>query len=95
MDDAKIKQLMTEVMEEQRDTFWVAPKQHFLDHEQMKHCRENQEEWMENHEFVSEVRVKKKIVESTGLKVFVVAACSSVLAFLGWLFDLFTFKVGG
>ena len=84
-----IKEVMTEVMVRERDTFWVEPKKHFLDHEQMKECREHKDEWVENHEFISDVRKRKEMIENTGLKVFVVAVCTSILGWLGWVFDLF------
>lgn len=95
MEPQEIKKLMTEVMEEQHEKFWVSAETHYLDHQQMKDCRTHKEEWMDNHEFVSGIRRTKATVESTGLKVFVVAVCTSILGFLGWLFDVFTFKIGG
>lgn len=83
-----MREVMTEVMVRERDTFWVEPKKHFLDHEQMADCRNHKDEWIANHGFVSDVRKKKEQVEDTGLKVFVTAICASIIGFVGWFFDI-------
>lgn len=73
---AAIRTVLLELMEEKR-SFWVPPEQHFLDHDMLGRCREQQAQWRKNHEFVAAVREGAGTVR----KVAIGTCVSSLVAF--------------
>jgi len=70
---AEIKELMHEVMEEQRRNFWVEPEQHFLDHDMLKSCRQDRETWRKNHDFITGVREASGTAKKAGIGFIITA----------------------
>jgi hypothetical protein len=66
-DEDKIRRaIRDEIHEYFKDApFVVAMEEHFLHHQQMKECAINREEWMSNHNFVSEMRKDIRLVRRT------------------------------
>ncbi len=81
---AVVREAVAEAVQAERQQLWVDPEQHFLDHEMLRRCRENSEEWRRNHEFVAGLREGAEIMRKTGWRV----AATSALTFLAvsvWL----------
>jgi len=88
MDDQSLRELIREAVRdavvEERKALWVEPEQHFLDHEMLRQCRENSDEWRRNHEFVASLRQGADVMKRTGWRM----AATSVVTFLAagaWL----------
>lgn len=79
-----VKMAVAEVLKAERDEFWVAQPQHYLDHQMIAQCKARQEEWRLNHEFISSVRSGAAV----GRKAGIVLAVTAGLSFIGgavWL----------
>jgi len=82
---ADIKAAVHEVIEEQRQNFWVEPEEHWRHHEQLRMCVISKPEWEENHRYVSDLRRMGGHVKRVGLGASVVAAVAWMLKSLfGW-----------
>jgi hypothetical protein len=81
--EERISELVSEAVKEalkaDRDEFWISQPQHFLDHQMLAQCRQGQEEWRKNHEFISSVRQGM----GWGKKAGVVATVLAALTFIG------------
>jgi len=60
--------------------FYVPNPQHFMDHEQLKECRERQDLWRQNHEWVAAMRTGEATAKKTGIKIIVGAFVTFVIA---------------
>jgi len=73
-----VRDAVREAVAEERKALWVEPEQHFLDHEMLRHCRENSDEWRRNHEFVASLRQGADVMKRTGWRM----AATSAITFL-------------
>lgn len=79
-----VKKAVREVLQEERDEFWIPQPQHYLDHQFMANCQKQREEWIKNHEFVSGVRSGAE----WGRKIGITVGVTAFLTFMGgaaWL----------
>jgi len=75
----EIKAAIKEALQEERDEFWVPQPQHYMDHQMLANCRQGQDEWRKNHEFVSAVRTGM----SWGKKASIVTIAIATITFIG------------
>jgi len=79
-----IKEAVRDAIAEERRNLWVEPEQHFLDHDMLRQCRENSDEWRRNHEFIASMREGASIMKKTSWRL----AGGAVITFLAasaWL----------
>lgn len=86
MEAAVIKQIMKEVFEEERESFWVPAEEHYRDHEMLKSCREHGDEMRKNHEFVSGVRSTTKTVKRASIFSVIGTLIAAFFAWIVWSF---------
>ena len=77
---ALIQTVVSEVYKQHKETFWVDPEQHFLDHQLIRGCAMHQDEMKKNHDFVSDLR------RGTGLvrKVTIMTAIGTAIPAMIW-----------
>lgn len=85
----QIKQIMHAVLEERDNALDVPKKQHYKHHEYLEERITSKEKELADHLFVSSVRETRALIGATSTKIFVTAACATVLGFFGWLFEMF------
>ena len=86
--EAKLLAVVKQAIEEKHTEFWVDAEQHYLDHSQLKVCREQKEEWMANHEFMSEIRGSTATIKKISLRTAIVVLTTGALAWVAWAFQL-------
>lgn len=69
----EMKEILGEVLEEQRKQFWVPAEQHYLHHKHMENCLESKAEWEKNHEFVAGVRQSGQLAKGAMIKLLATA----------------------
>ncbi len=82
MERDEIKSIMSEVLHEELGDLFVDRRIHLLDHEHIRHCRDEHVvlEKRLNHDFISSVRQGSKLAKKTTIRV----AASSLLVFISY-----------
>jgi hypothetical protein len=82
MTEERIAEIVAEAvkaaMKEDRNELWISQPQHFMDHQMLAQCRQGQDEWRRNHEFISSVRQGM----GWGKKAGVVAVATATVIFI-------------
>ena len=63
----EMRDVLKEVLEEQRQQFWVPADEHYLHHKQIEHCIDSKGQWEANHDFVSDIRGSVKVAKKAGV----------------------------
>ena len=73
-----IKDVLKEVLDEERKSYWVDPEQHYRDHQQLQTCNTCMPEIRKNHAFVSAIRSSADVAEKVSVRIIV----SSIVIFI-------------
>ena len=60
-------------LEAHQEKYWVPGEQHYQDHLMLSECRTAKQEWLKNHEFISNVRCGIDVGKKTSIRIIVAA----------------------
>ena len=86
--EQRLKEIVRDAIDEKHTEFWVDAEQHYLDHNQIKMCREHKEEWVENHRVMTEIRGSAETVKKISVRTAVVVITTAALGWLAYVFNL-------